>query len=42
MKSVKNLKEKILKNTVYNRGYYTVTLYKEKKKKMFLVHRLVA
>ena len=35
-------KEKILKATKNNDGYYQVKLYKDRKQKKFLIHRLVA
>lgn len=35
-------KENILKPSISNTGYYQVTLYKNTKRKKFLVHRLVA
>lgn len=34
--------EYILKNSIANNGYCQITLYKDRKKKKFLVHRLVA
>lgn len=35
-------KEKIMKNVLKNNGYSAITLYKNKKSKTYLIHRLVA
>lgn len=42
VKSLKNHKEKILKQWKNNKGYLNIALYKNKKSKMYRVHRLVA
>lgn len=42
VKSLRNGKETILKLDENNCGYYRVTLFKDKKRHRFLVHRLVA
>lgn len=42
VKSVKHLKERILRTPCNNMGYYYVDLYSSGVKKRFLVHRLVA
>ena len=42
VKSLKNNKESILKLYKDRDGYYTIALYKNKIKKTFIVHRLVA
>ena len=39
---VKNWKEKILKPTLQNNGYYSLPLFREGKMKRYSVHRLVA
>lgn len=41
VKSLKNGKEKILRPGIQSSGYLCVTLYKNTKKKHYLVHRLV-
>lgn len=42
VKSLKYCKEKILKSIKSSNGYLQVNLYKDGKRKYFLVHRLVA
>lgn len=42
VKSLKNNKEIILKSTENPRGYLYVKLYKNNKRKMYLIHKLVA
>lgn len=42
VKSFKCKKEKILKNSIGNHGYFRVTLIKNKESKSFLVHQLVS
>lgn len=41
-KQCKNKREKILKTYINNRGYKTIKLAKNKTKKAFFIHRLVA